>query len=256
LREPSATWDHQPPLTLPPEGARPPQATPILYPADSSASYLRCPPRAVETPSQGALAPSRLRIPVEAISSVSPPHTYWEGTAQSTLPCSPKPARAPLRRSTSGSLPLDIARANLAAELQKYITLNLGVKLSMAISYAYRNKQDNPTLHYTTLIPSANPNLTGMHPTLPTFTPAPHNWSLPDPCTECGEINHKQTTPTRILLPRPHPSAAPASHCHISVLRRIGMTPEPTSHAPRYTLRLSKQSHAQDPQTSIPSTGA
>jgi len=75
-------------------------------------------------------------------------------------------------------------------------------------------------------------------------------------CTESREINNKQTTPTRVLLPRPHPPDTPPPHSHISVLRRIGMTLEPTPHAPRYTLRRYGQSQDQDPHTSIPATGA
>jgi hypothetical protein len=53
----------------------------------------------------------------------------------------------------------------------------------MAICYTSLAKQDKRSLHYTTLTPAANSNLTGMYSAFPTFTPSQHNHSLPDPYT-------------------------------------------------------------------------
>ena len=111
-------------------------------------------------------------------------------------------------------------------------------------------------MHYTTLNPSANPSLTVLHPTLPNFTAAPHNRSLPNPCTIRRQNMYKQTTSTRAFLPRPHVFVAAPPHCHISVLRRIGMTPEPTPHAPQNTVRRARQSVEQDIRRYIPATWA
>ena len=154
-REPNTKWDYQPPITLPPEGARPPP--PCCYTYTIPCGLPRVLPPLAPTSRRNTLTrgadPSRLGVHAEATSSASPPHIYWKGTAQSTLPFSPTPAQAPLRRSPSGPFPLGIARASLAADLQKYITLNLGVRLFMVNSYTYRNTQENPILHYTTFTP-------------------------------------------------------------------------------------------------------
>jgi len=116
-----------------------------------------------------------------------------------------------------GHLPFDIARTSLAVDMQKYITLNISVKLFMSICYTSLAKQDKRILHCTTLTPATNSNLTGMHSAFTTFIAAQHNHSLPDPFTSHRRMTHKSTL-TRVSLPRPHPLVAVTPHYHISVL--------------------------------------
>ncbi len=87
---------------------------------------------------------------------------------------------------------------------------------------------------------------------MPTFTAAQHNHSLPDPCTSHKRMAQKKSTLTRVSMPRPHPLVAAPPHYHISVIRRIGMTLEPTPHAHPYTLRRYGQPHGRDLQKFIP----
>jgi len=87
---------------------------------------------------------------------------------------------------------------------------------------------------------------------LPSFTAAPHNRSLPDPCTSRRQKKYKQTMPARVFMLQTHQLVAATPHCHISVLRRIGMAPKPAHHAPPYTLRQSEQAHGQNLPKLIP----